>query len=247
MKHSPTFGERAYRFYRDLALPGPLPGNVKLMNPYGEPGVRRTVEQFLNRYFSDQRRRILVFGINPGRFGAGITGITFTDPVALETGCGIRNDLPKRREPSSVFVYAFAEHWGGPARLFKDFFLTAVSPLGFTKDGKNYNFYDSPDLFRAVKPFIVQSIRDQMSLGVRSEVTIVLGSGKNKEVFERLNEEYGFFQTVLALEHPRFIIQYRRSRLDEYIRKYEETFRLALERSPARCEGANRQTIYLAP
>lgn len=107
------------------------------MNPYRNPEVRQYVKRFLQRYYSDNRRRIAVFGINPGRFGAGITGITFTDPVALETLCGILNDLPKKREPSSVFVYAFAERFGGPAKLFRDFFLTAVSPLGFTKDGRN--------------------------------------------------------------------------------------------------------------
>lgn len=223
-----TFATRAWRFYRNLAPPSPLPENVKVMNPYPEPGVERYVKRFLDRFFSDNRRRILVFGINPGRFGAGITGITFTDPVALETSCGIPNDLPKRREPSSVFVYAFAERFGGAKRLFKDFFLTAVSPLGFTKDGKNYNFYDSPDLFRTVKPFIAQSIRTQKSLGVSSDVAIVLGTGKNRAVFEGLNRECGFFRTVLALDHPRFIIQYRRSMIEQYLQKYEETFLKAL-------------------
>lgn len=223
-----TFATRAWRFYRNLAPPSPLPENVKVMNPYPERGVERYVKRFLDRFFSDNRRRILVFGINPGRFGAGITGITFTDPVALETSCGIPNDLPKRREPSSVFVYAFAERFGGAKRLFKDFFLTAVSPLGFTKDGKNYNFYDSPDLFRAVKPFIAQSIRAQKSLGVSSNVVIVLGTGKNRKVFEGLNREYTFFKSVLTLDHPRFIIQYRRSMIEQYLQKYEETFLKAL-------------------
>jgi hypothetical protein len=231
MKHS-TFAERAFRFYRNLSLPGSLPGNVKVMNPYQEPGVQQYVRRFLDRYFSDNRRRILVFGINPGRFGAGITGITFTDPVALENFCGIPSDLPKRRETSSVFVYEFADRFGGPAKLFGDFFLTAVSPLGFIKDGKNYNFYDAPALFRTTKPFIVQSLRDQVSLGVSPKVAIVLGSGKNRAVFESLNGEHGFFESVLALDHPRFIVQYRRSRIEEYLRKYEETFLLALERSP---------------
>jgi hypothetical protein len=231
MKKPSTFAERALRFYRNLTPPGPLPGNVKVMNPYREPEVRRTVKRFLDRYFSDNRRRILVFGINPGRFGAGVTGITFTDPVALETFCGIQNDLPKRREPSSVFVYAFAERFGGPARLFRDFFLTAVSPLGFTKNGKNYNFYDDRSLFRATRPFIVQSLRDQASLDVSTEVALVLGSGKNRAIFEDLNGEFGFFKTVIALDHPRFIVQYRRPKFEEYLHKYEETFLHALRLS----------------
>ncbi|MEW6667071.1 MAG: uracil-DNA glycosylase family protein [Thermodesulfobacteriota bacterium] len=233
MKRSTTFAERAFQFYCNLIPPGPLPGNVTVMNPYGEPGVRRTVKRFLDRYFSDNRRRILVFGINPGRFGAGITGVTFTDPVALETFCGIPNDLPKRREPSSVFVYAFAERFGGPARLFRDFFLTAVSPLGFTKDGRNYNFYDDPALFRATKPFIAQSLRDQVSFGVSPHAVIVLGRGKNRAVFESLNREFGFFEKIFTLDHPRFIVQYRRPKFEEYLHQYEQTFLLALEQSGA--------------
>ena len=135
------------------------------------------------------------------------------------------------REPSSIFIYAFPEHFGGPTRLFKDFFLPAVSPLGFVKDGRNFNFYDAPDLFRAARPFIVRSIPAQMAPGVSTEVAIVLGTGKNKETLERLNEKFGFFKTLLALEHPRFIVQYRRSKFGEYIRKYEETFLLALGQS----------------
>jgi len=231
MKGNSTFAERAFGFYQRLTPPGHLPGKVEVMNPYRNPEVRQYVKRFLQRYYSDNRRRIAVFGINPGRFGAGITGITFTDPVALETLCGIQNDLPKKREPSSVFVYAFAERFGGPAKLFRDFFLTAVSPLGFTKDGRNYNFYDDPSLFSATQPFIVQSLRDQVSLGVSRDVALVLGSGKNRSIFEGLNREFGFFKTVVSLDHPRFIIQYRRARLDEYLRKYEEAFLLALERS----------------
>jgi hypothetical protein len=231
MKGNSTFAERAFGFYKRLAIPGRLPGKVEVMNPYRDPGVMRYVKRFLDRYYSDNRRRVAVFGINPGRFGAGITGITFTDPVALETLCGIQNDLPKKRELSSVFVYTFAERLGGPAKLFSDFFFTAVSPLGFTKDGKNYNFYDDPSLFAATQPFIVQSLRDQVSLGVSRDIALVLGSGKNRVIFESLNREFGFFKTVVSLDHPRFIIQYRRARLDEYLRKYEETFLLALERA----------------
>ena len=230
MKSPSTFAERAFDFYRRLTPPGRLPGDVEVMNPYHDSEVMGYVKQFLRRYYSDNSRRIAVFGINPGRFGAGITGITFTDPVVLETVCGIKNDLPKKREPSSVFVYAFVERFGGAAKLFRHFFFTAVSPLGFTKDGRNYNFYDDPSLLSATRPFIVKSLRDQVSLGVSLDVAVVLGSGKNRSIFEGLNREFGFFKAVISLDHPRFIIQYRRAQLEEYLRKYEEAFHRALER-----------------
>jgi len=68
------------------------------MNPYKALGIRNYVESFFRKYFSDNNKRVFVFGINPGRFGAGLTGITFTDPVALAEFCGIQNNLPQNRE-----------------------------------------------------------------------------------------------------------------------------------------------------
>src|ERR1700741_607465 len=139
-----TFAKRVLDYYGNLNLPQKLPGDVVAMNPYKNPEVKDYVRQFLYKFFSDNRKRVLVFGINPGRFGGGITGITFTDPVALEKFCGIPNTLPKRREVSSEFMYEFIQHWGGPAKLYKDFFFTSVSPLGFVKNGINFNYYDHP-------------------------------------------------------------------------------------------------------
>ena len=66
MKGNSTFAERAFGFYQRLTPPGHLPGTVEVMNPYRDPDVRQYVKRFLQRYYSDNRRRIAVFGINPG-------------------------------------------------------------------------------------------------------------------------------------------------------------------------------------
>ena len=87
-----------------------------------------------------------MLGINPGRFGAGVTGITFTDPVRLEKECGIPNNFDKRQELSSVFIYDFIAAWGGAEAFYSRFFLSAVFPLGFTREGRNLNYYDDPQL-----------------------------------------------------------------------------------------------------
>lgn len=228
MKHLPTFGERALRFYVSLELLSKLPGSLTVLNPYRNPCILDYIRSFLYKFFSDNYKRVFVFGINPGRFGAGISGVTFTDPISLETRCGITNDLPKRRELSSVFMYEFIKLWGGPKEFYRDFFLTAVSPLGFVKDGRNFNFYDDPVLLRNIKPFLVRSIESQLSFGARRNVAIVLGTGKVRQIFEHLNRECGFFDTIHAVEHPRFIMQYRRRKLRDYLRKYSEIFKEAL-------------------
>lgn len=192
------------------------------MNPYSDAHVRGCVRAFLDTYFADNVKRVLVFGINPGRFGAGITGVTFTDPVALAEECGIENDLPRRRELSSIFMYRLIELYGGAREFYRRFFLTAVSPLGFTRGGNNLNYYDDPALARAVTPFITSTIEQQIALGARRDRAIVLGAGDNLRFVRQLNERHGFFESIQSLEHPRWIMQYRRRQVDRYLTRYEE-------------------------
>lgn len=218
-----TFAERAFAFYRSLEPPR-VPRGIRVMNPYDDPRVCRYVRSFLDAFYSDNAPRVLVLGINPGRFGAGLTGVTFTDPVALADRCGIANDLPRRHELSSIFVYEVIERLGGPRAFYARFFLTAAAPLGFTKRGLNYNYYDDPALRRAVTPFVAKSIRRQIEIGGRTDHAIIFGLGENFRFLERLNGEHGFFEQLHALEHPRFILQYRRKRVGDYLAKYEEVF-----------------------
>ncbi len=228
MSTNTTFARRAFEFYRTLSIPAKLPSGITAMNPYQNPQTREYSKLFLQKYFNDNRKRIFVFGINPGRFGAGLTGVTFTDPVALREFCGIPNDLGDKKELSSEFIYRFISRWGGVEKFYKDFFLTAVCPLGFVKEGINYNFYDHPELLTRLKPFLRQTISSQISLGASRKIAIILGSGKNYKIFCELNQEGNFFEEVYPLEHPRFILQYRRKKVEEYIGKYEKMFRKAL-------------------
>jgi len=195
------------------------------MNPYADRAALGYTRAFLGRFFADDRPRTLVFGINPGRFGAGITGVTFTDPVALADVCGVPNALGRTRELSSVFVYDAIAAFGGPAAFYSRFFLTALSPLGFTTNGINLNYYDTPELLRRVTPFIVESVERQIAMGGRTDHAIVLGIGKNAKCFEALNAKHGWFGALHALEHPRWIMQYRRKRVGEFAAKYVDALR----------------------
>ena len=197
------------------------------MNPYRDPAVRGYVEAFFRIFYSDTAPRTYVFGINPGRFGAGRTGVMFTDPVALEVCCGIPNHLEKRRELSSEFIYDVIGECGGVRDFYGRFFLTAACPLGFVREGLNFNYYDDPRLLKRLKPFVVRMIKEQLAFGARREAAIVLGTGDNHRFLAALNGEYQFFNRLVPLDHPRFIMQYRRKRLAEYRRKYVEAFKSA--------------------
>lgn len=142
-------------FYKNLRPDFAVSKGVEIMNPFTDSGSWELTKTFYEKFYSDAHRRQFIFGINPGRFGGGVTGIPFTDPIRLENECGIKNDLAKKPELSSLFVYAVVAAYGGPEKFYGDFFITALSPLGFTKDGLNLNYYDDKELLKESKQFIV--------------------------------------------------------------------------------------------
>ncbi len=221
-QHPPaTFGSHAIGFYETLRAPRLGRLGVDVLFPYRDPPVRDAMAAFYRTFFNDTAKRTFIIGINPGRFGAGTTGIPFTDPVSLERQCGIANPFPRRRELSAEFVESVIERLGGPRSFYRSFFITAVSPVGFTRNGTNYNYYDDPRLLRVLQPFIADSFHTQLGFGARRDLAIVLGKGRNFRFFERLNAEHGFFDRLVGVEHPRFIMQYRRPQVRRYLAKYE--------------------------
>jgi len=106
--------------------------------------------------------------------------------------------------------------------FYRRFFLTAICPLGFTRRGVNMNYYDDRALEKAVTPFIARTVERQIGFGGRRDRAIVLGAGANLKFMRALNDKHGFFGEVVGLDHPRFIMQYRRKKLDAYIRQYTD-------------------------
>ena len=104
-----TFSYKAFNFFTNLNHPQNLPGDVTTMNPYENKETQNVISQFYKKYFNDNSKRIFIVGINPGRFGGGITGIAFTDPINLDEYCGIKNAFDKKQELSSKFVYKLIE------------------------------------------------------------------------------------------------------------------------------------------
>ena len=211
------FAERVINYYRDLHIENELPEGIGVLNPYTNNAVINVCRQFYNKYYNDTKGRIFIIGINPGRFGAGITGIPFTDPVVLENECGIKNKFEKRSEISSGFIYKLINAMGGPSHFYQHFYIGSVSPLGFVKEGKNYNYYDSKELMKSLKPFIVSNLVKQIGLGINSRKCYCLGQGKNYEYLKLLNLELKLFDEIIPLPHPRWVMQYRRKKLNEII------------------------------
>jgi hypothetical protein len=208
------------KFYKGLQLPRKLPEGVDFMNPYEDRTALALSSAFYKKYYGDDVPRRIIFGINPGRFGGGITGVPFTDPVKMETICGIPNHLLKKVELSADFIYRMIDTYGGPRKFYGDLFFSAVSPLGFVKDGKNLNYYDIRELQEVIEPFAVDCIQKQLKMGFLTDRCFCLGEGDNFRYLSKLNAKHNFFERLIPLPHPRFIMQYRRKRLEEYIALY---------------------------
>ena len=217
-----TQAERILQFYKQLP-PVQVPKGVEVMNPYSDPIAWELTETFYRKFYEDNNHRILLFGINPGRFGGGITGIPFTDPIRLEKDCGIANPYRKVPELSSEFVYKVVEGWGGAKRFYGDCMISALSPLGYTREGKNLNYYDDRALLSNVEGFIVHCIQKQKELIDSRSTVLCLGEGANSKYFRKLNDRYRFFENIISLPHPRWVMQYRRKRIDEFVQLYIKT------------------------
>ncbi len=211
--------EKILAFLRELNPPR-VPEGVEVLNPYQNPEVWKLCEAFYHRYYADNHPRILVMGINPGRLGGGTTGIPFTDPLKLKQYCGLANHLPPKAELSADFIYRVIEKTGGPDIFYRQVYIGAVSPLGFTQNGKNLNYYDDKTLWDNVKAFCIQSLRRQLYFGIKTNTVFCLGEGKNYEFLQRINQEHKLFTQIVPLPHPRFIMQYKRKHLDRYVNQY---------------------------
>ena len=226
-----TFADKVIRFNDQLEYTGPaLPQGIRIMNPFRESEqATRISELFYRKYYDDDNPRHIILGINPGRFGGGITGIPFTDPKRLKSECHIDYDGKSTHEPSSVFVYEMIHAYGGVEAFYNKFYINSLCPLGFTTGDnngkeKNYNYYDSRELENTVSGFIVDNVRTQINLGVATDICFCLGTGKNETYLRKLNDKHHFFKEVIALEHPRFIMQYKAKSKQFYIDKYIEAF-----------------------
>ena len=119
--------------------------------------------------------------------------------------------------------------FGGAEAFYKKMYINSICPLGFTSinsKGKevNYNYYDSKELTAAVYDFINSSIRKQLLFGIDTDTGFCFGTGKNEKFLRELNEEKKYFTKIVALEHPRFIMQYKARTKKFYIDKYISCF-----------------------
>ena len=108
--------------------------------------------------------------------------------------------------------------------------MNFVCPLGIVRTNAkgrevNCNYYESKKLQDELSPFIVSTLQMQVNFGIDTSVCYCIGSGENYHYLTKLNDEHHFFDSIIPLEHPRFIMQYNSKHKDEFLSKYLNALR----------------------
>lgn len=224
-----TFSDKVLDFNKWLAnVSLNLPDSYSINNPFNgdnKEKIREITNKFYKKYYNDSNKRYLILGSSPARRGTAVTGIPFEDANHLYKETGIMIDNFYINKSSSDFLYEVMKQYGGCEKFYRDFFMEFVCPLGIininSKGNKvNSNYYESKKLEKALYSFIVASLQKLISIGIDTSVCYCIGSGENFKFLLRINEQYHFFEKIIALEHPRFIMQYNSKNQDKYLEKY---------------------------
>ncbi len=207
-----------------------LPSGYRIMNPFAVGKALRISTDFYRKFYSDKAKRRLIFGINPGRHGAGITGVPFTDSVHLER-IGLDTHGIKTREPSAKFIYLLIDAYGGAERFYRNFYINSPMPLGLLVRNSrgnlvNANYYDNPAIKLAASPLISYSMEQYRQMPIELNTVFCLGQGKNFTFLSKWNERHKFCNNLVALPHPRYIVQYKTRFIQDYVKEYLQALSL---------------------
>ncbi len=155
------------------------------------------VRAFFRRYYGAPGPRVVLCGINPGRLGAGRTGLPFIDFQALSElmpGCRERG-----RERSARFVAGVIGHFGA-RRFFDGVYLTNLSWFGFEREGRNVNVDALPV---AVQREIRASLAEELKI-VRPKAILPVGKAVAAGLAAMAAEGMLTWPVGTRLEHPRY-------------------------------------------
>lgn len=221
----PTLAEKIIAFNENLHCGKRLPQGFAIMNPFSEnPESLSAMSQFYRKFYDDHKSRKFIIGINPGRFGAGITGVPFTDPKNLKKFCGIPFSGKEHYEPSANFVYKMIAAYGGVHEFYRDFYIHSIFPLAIIRKNEkgnyvNCNYYDDKRLIDLLKSSMVKHLEDQIKMGLKTDVAFIWGK-KNAKFIKAINKEKKLFDRLEVLDHPRYIQQYKSKEIDSYTKNF---------------------------
>ena len=205
-----------------------VPDEFKIINPFcgdSKDKVDQIIEIFYHKFYDDNKKRRMILGSSPARRGTAITGIPYEDAQHLQNQTGIFIDDFYVNKSSSSFLYDVIDMYGGTDKFYSDFYMNFICPLGIVKINSkgrevNCNYYEDKKLQETLYDFIIQTLKMQMEFNIDRSICYCIGSGENYEFLKKINEKYCFFDKIIPLEHPRFIMQYNSKNKEYYLNKY---------------------------
>ena len=208
--------------------------HYSICNPFhgeNKEQIQEITNVFYKKYYNDSNKRFLILGSSPARKGTSVTGIPFEDANHLYQETGIMIDHFYINQSSSDFLYDVINQYGGCEKFYQDFYMNFVCPLGIVNvnalgNQVNANYYENKKLERVLYDFIVESLTKQIAFPIDRSICYCIGSGENFKFLKKINEQYHFFDQIIALEHPRFIMQYHSKDKNKYLNQYITAFQL---------------------
>ena len=154
-----------------------------------------SITKFNNDFYGEKLPKTVLCGINPGKNGAGKTGLPFLDFTSLSK---LMNNVNRQdTERSAQFFYDIVQELGAKD-FYKTFYVTNISWIGYIKGNKNLNYYDLP---LTVKKFVYDMFIYEMDMV--SPTTIISLSGAVKDTVKELFDDSSV-ETNLQLPHPNY-------------------------------------------
>ena len=175
---------------------------------------KHVIDHFWDTYYSEGVPRVVVCGLNPGRLGAGQTGIPFMDFESL--GQLLPGIARRDRERSASFFFHVLSVFGAAA-FYRTFYVTNVSAVGFVRSGRNLNY---PDLPAPALAIVKQRFLEEME-EVQPTHVIALGRQVQKTLRQWLPAAVDCSH---CLPHPAWVATYRPREKAQWIEHYLTEF-----------------------
>jgi hypothetical protein len=186
--------------------------NIGILSEFLEN--KNNIVAFHNRYIQPNSPRIVMCGINPGRRGAGITGIPFIDTLSLSKLVPDVNN-PKS-EKSAKFFFSIIEEIG-ISEFYRNVHVTNMSWLGFYKldSGKNVNYNSLPVEIQNV---LIDKFVEEMQL-IKPDIIIPMGDIVHWELLNLERKKRINAKIEQRLYHPASLLVNKKSYID-LLKKY---------------------------
>jgi uracil-DNA glycosylase len=158
--------------------------------------ILRSQKLFDETYYSNDFPKIVLCGINPGKDGAGVTGVPFVDERTLDERLSDNNIKTNKTEPSAQFFNKIVDHFGAET-FYKYFYVTNISWFGFTKNGNNFNYYKLSD---SAQEYISKAFMCEMTL-INPTTIVPLGEQVEKSLTRVFSDS--MIKVENRLMHPR--------------------------------------------